>query len=104
MKKVLLTAAHFVLCATAACAAPQEPDAKHPLICDPEKPVKLFVSFMFMDRNRTNPGFGNAYMCWDRDVDTQEEMMRLSSEFNAHPKVGPKGGTTTILSVMKLRR
>jgi hypothetical protein len=39
-------------------------------------------------------------MCWDREVDTQEEVMRLNDAF----KPRSKGDVTTILSVMKLRK
>lgn len=101
MKKALL-AAVLVLSAAAAAATdvPQEPDPKKPVVCESSKPVKLFVSFVYLDQGRTRSNYGNVYMCWDKDVDTQEELMKLHDAF----KPRAKGDVTTILSVMRLRK
>jgi hypothetical protein len=99
MKTVMIVALMALFAITANAAQPVAPDTNNPLICDPGKPVKLFVSFVYLDRNRTRSNFGNAYMCWDKEIDSQQELMRLHSEF----KPRAKGDQTTILSVMKLR-
>ena len=99
MKKVMIWIVMSLMMISAHGAQPVVPAAHNALICDPGKPVKLFVSFVYLDRNRTRPNFGTAYMCWDKEVDSQQELTRLHSEF----KPRAKGDETLILSVMKLR-
>jgi hypothetical protein len=99
MKTTMIVALMGLVVISAKAATPAAPDTNNPLICDAGKPVKLFVSFVYLDKNRTRPNFGNTYMCWDKEVDSQYELTRLHSEF----KPRAKGDETLILSVMKLR-
>ena len=73
-------------------AGPKNAEA---LTCSGAKPVKLFVGYVAEIRDRTE--LGQIFICWDRDVDTQEEVLRLQST------IARKGSTLTVLSVKKLQ-
>ena len=104
MKKLMICSL-LTFCSIVSCAATpvEAPDAKHPVVCDSSKPVKLFVSYVYIFTDPVagqQQSFGNAYMCWDKDVDSEAEVSRLNDIFV--PK--NKGGKIMILSVIKLRQ
>ena len=74
---------------------------KAPLRCEGVKPVKIFVGFLFTgtttDKRAT--GGGGQVLCWDREVDTEAEIVRLHDAMEVNPRVTK----VTIVSIMKLR-
>ncbi|RTL47041.1 MAG: hypothetical protein EKK53_00870 [Burkholderiales bacterium] len=67
--------------------------------CAGDTPVKIYVGYVTQAPGK-EVTFGHVVMCWDRDVDTEEEIRRLR-DIGVKPA---KGGWLEILSVMKLRK
>ena len=91
MKKPLIA----LIAALVSVTALAGPKSSEPLRCTGAKSVKLFVGYVAETEDRTE--WGQAFVCWDREVDSQEEIRRLQSSMTR------KGVKLTILSVKKLQ-
>lgn len=89
----------LMICAASTLAAAAHAGAKPILVCDGAKPVKLLVGFVAIEPGKPI-GYGNAIMCWDKEVDTEEEYRRLATT-GLPPK---SGGQVTIVGITKLRK
>lgn len=68
--------------------------------CTEQAPVRLFVGFVYLDKTKTKTSYGNALLCFDKEIESEDDIKRLQALF----KPRHEGDVTTILSFTTMRK
>lgn len=81
-------------------AAAHAGEEQKAMVCTGKTPVKLFVGFVYIEQNDARSNYGNAIMCWEKEIESEDDLKRLHAAF----KPRHKGDGTTILGITTLRK